>query len=196
MGVRSVGPRHQRIDVLVEMAAGEPGEEIAQVSVGFHAVHLAGADQAGEARPGTAALVVVGKIADILQAQGELDAELEMHLSRLPDAQERQDADSIAHIRYSCAGIRLARIDHERGELQVIYDELAEAFSIMMQTGRADWIGGIGLLLGQVLAMAKQTHEVLTALGHARAAVERFGDAGGLAHCDNLIEMISTREAT
>ena len=43
------------------MTVGKPGEEIAQVGIGFDAVHLAGSDQAGEARPGTAALIVAGK---------------------------------------------------------------------------------------------------------------------------------------
>lgn len=116
-----------------------------------------------------------------------------MHLSRLPDAQERKDAGGIAHIRYSCAGIRLTRGDHERGELQVIYDELAEAFGIMTQVGRADGIGGIGSLLGQVLAMAGQTDEALAVLGKARDAFERLGKAGGLAQCDELISVVSER---
>ena len=56
-----MSPGHQRVDILVEMAVGELGEEIAQVGVGFHAVHLAGSDQAGEAGPVPAALVVTGK---------------------------------------------------------------------------------------------------------------------------------------
>ncbi len=39
------------------MAIGEPGEEIAQIGIGFDAIHLAGGDQAGEARPVPSALV-------------------------------------------------------------------------------------------------------------------------------------------
>ena len=125
-----------------------------------------------------------------------MDAALEMHLSRLPGAEERKDADSIAHIRYSCAGIRLARGDHERGELQVIYDELAEAFGIVMQIGRAEGIGGIGVLLGQVLAMARQTDEALAVLSTAQEAFERLGNAGGREQCDQLIRMISGGDDT
>lgn len=34
-GSRCMRPWHQRIDVLVEMAVGEPGEEITQVGIGF-----------------------------------------------------------------------------------------------------------------------------------------------------------------
>lgn len=52
-----VGPGHQRIDVLVEVAIGQLGEQIAQISIGFDAVHLACADQAGEAGPVAATLV-------------------------------------------------------------------------------------------------------------------------------------------
>ena len=43
------------------MAVGEPDEEIAQIGIGLDAVHLAGADQAGEAGPITTALIVPRK---------------------------------------------------------------------------------------------------------------------------------------
>ena len=43
------------------MTVGELGEEVAQVSIGLYAVHLAGSDEACEARPRTAALIVAGK---------------------------------------------------------------------------------------------------------------------------------------
>jgi hypothetical protein len=51
-----VGPWHQRVDVLVEMAVGEPDEDIAQIGIGLDAVRLTGADQTGEAGPITTAL--------------------------------------------------------------------------------------------------------------------------------------------
>jgi len=44
-----MGPRHQGIDVSVEVTLGQLGEEITQIGIGFDAVHLAGADRAGEA---------------------------------------------------------------------------------------------------------------------------------------------------
>jgi hypothetical protein len=56
-----VSPGHERVDILVEMAVGEPGEQIAQVGVGFDAIHLAGAYQAGEASPVPSALVMASK---------------------------------------------------------------------------------------------------------------------------------------
>ena len=56
-----IGPGHERVDVLVEMAIGQLGEEITQIGIGFDAVHLACADQAGEAGPVAATFVMAGK---------------------------------------------------------------------------------------------------------------------------------------
>lgn len=43
------------------MSVGEAGEKIGQVGVRLHAVHLAGTDEAGEAGPIPAALVMAGE---------------------------------------------------------------------------------------------------------------------------------------
>lgn len=43
------------------MAIGQLDEQIAQIGIGFDAVHLAGADQAGEAGPIAPALVMAGE---------------------------------------------------------------------------------------------------------------------------------------
>jgi hypothetical protein len=56
-----VGPGHERVDVLVEVAIGQLGEQIAQISIGFDAVHLACADEAGEAGPVAATFVMSGE---------------------------------------------------------------------------------------------------------------------------------------
>ena len=56
-----VGPRHQGVDVFVEVAVCQFREEIAAAGVGLNAVHLACADQAGVARPVSAALIVAGE---------------------------------------------------------------------------------------------------------------------------------------
>ena len=114
-----------------------------------------------------------------------------MHMSRLADAQSMKDIDSIAHIRFSCAQIRLQRGDHERGEMQTIADELGEAFSIVQQMGRADGIGSIGALLGQVLAMGGHMDEAIKVLELAKGAFSKLGVAAGVAHCDQLIAQIS-----
>ena len=53
-----MGPWHQRVDVLGEVTVGDADEEVAQVSIRLDAIHFAGADQAGEAGPVAAALVM------------------------------------------------------------------------------------------------------------------------------------------
>ena len=64
-----------------------------------------------------------------------------MHLERLPIAQEMKDIDFIAHIRFSCAQIRLDRGDHEKGGIQAIFEELSEAYEISLKLQRPDFIG-------------------------------------------------------
>ena len=53
-----MGPWHQRVDVLGEVTVGDADEEVAQVSIRLDAIHFAGADQAGEACPVPATLIV------------------------------------------------------------------------------------------------------------------------------------------
>jgi hypothetical protein len=105
-------------------------------------------------------------------------------------AQELQDINGIAHIRFSCAQLRLQRGDHESGGLQMIHDELAEAFEISHKLQRPDFIGGIGLLLGQVLAMGGQQEQAVEVLRAAVAAFEKIGQAEGAAQCREIMEMI------
>ncbi|MCP3972747.1 MAG: hypothetical protein GY717_20985 [Rhodobacteraceae bacterium] len=97
--------------------------------------------------------VTKGKIADILQMRGNLDGALAMHLERLATAEAMQDLDGMVHVRFSCAQIRLQRGDHEQGGMQLIYEDLDEAFGGARQLKRPDAIGAIGVLLAQVLAM-------------------------------------------
>jgi tetratricopeptide (TPR) repeat protein len=131
-----------------------------------------------------------GKIADILQRQGDLDGALAMHLERLPVAQEMQDIDSIAHIRFSCAQIRLARGDHEKGDIQIVFEELIEAFEISDKLQRPDAIGPVGNLLGQVLALGGHPDEAVNILETAGAAFAKIGQADGAAQCRQLIAQI------
>jgi tetratricopeptide (TPR) repeat protein len=137
-----------------------------------------------------AVAITRGQIADILQAQGELGEALDMHLSRLADAQSMKDIDSLAHIRFSCAQIRLQRGDHKRGEMQTVLDELIEAFALVRQSGHADGISGTGALLGQVLAACGFKVEAVEVLELARSAFLELGAVDGVAHCEQLIAHI------
>ncbi|MGE0680185.1 MAG: CHAT domain-containing protein [Candidatus Binatia bacterium] len=119
--------------------------------------------------------VTMGQIADILQQRGEMEEALRIHLEeRLPTALVMQDLDSIAHIRFSCAQIRLSRRETWQSELQTIYEELAESFAIYQKIQRIDGIAVVGQLLGQILAMGGLRDEALTVLEQSARAYEKM----------------------
>jgi len=100
------------------------------------------------------------------------------------------DIDGIAHAKFSTAQIRLQRGDHQTGGLQQIYQDLDEAFTISLKLGRPDFIGWIGQLLAQVLAMGGQQDAALKVLDHAEAAFDKMGNAQGLGYVKQLRDMI------
>jgi len=137
--------------------------------------------------------VTQGRIADILMARGELDEALALHEQRLPVALKMNDIDSVAHIRFSMAHIRLQHGDHERGGLQTIQEELAEAFAISRKLDRPDFIGAIGQLLAQVLALGSRQDEALAVLDQAESAYRRLADGQGEVRVRQLREAIAGR---
>jgi tetratricopeptide (TPR) repeat protein len=169
-----LGRRHQQSGNL-------PAAEKAFVEA---AQHFAEAGQERER------VIALGDSADILQARGELDEALALHEQRLPIAQQMNNIEIIAHIKYSTASIRLQRGDHQTGGLQQIYEDLNEAFTISLKLGRPDFIGGIGQLLAQILAMGGLKEEALEVLDYAEAAFDKIGNAQGLTHVRQLREMI------
>ena len=134
--------------------------------------------------------ITKGKIADILQRRGDLDGALAMHLERLPIVEDMGDLESRAHIRFSCAQIRLARGDHERGGMQQIFEEVDAAFRDALQIQRADFIGPIGMLLGQILAGSDQTDAAIQVLTLARDAYDRLGFAQKVADCTEFLTQL------
>ncbi|MEM1152102.1 MAG: hypothetical protein AAGI03_16425, partial [Pseudomonadota bacterium] len=137
--------------------------------------------------------VTRSRIAQMLSAEGKFDAALDMHLERLPIVQELGVLDGLAQLRFSCAQIRLKRGDHERGEIQTIHDELAEAYAIARHLQRSDFIGSIGSLHAQVLAMGRLFDEAIEVLHTATAAFDKIGQTQPAAHCRQLIETIKSR---
>ena len=120
--------------------------------------------------------VTMGKIADILQQQGETAEALRIHIEeRLPVAEKMEDLDQIAHIRFSCAQIRLSISGLEQEDGQVILDELSESFTINSKLKRIDGIAYVGSLLGQVLAMVGYAKEAVDVLGQSAAAFKKMG---------------------
>lgn len=80
----------------------------------------------------------------------------------------------MAHIRYPCTHIRLARGGLQGDEGQTIIDELAESFTLTQKLQRVDGIAFVGALLGQVLAAVGLADEARTVPDHAAAAFERL----------------------
>ena len=113
-----------------------------------------------------------------------------MQIDRLPAVTALGDHEGLAHIRYSMANIRLARGEHESGNLQQIYEELAEAFHLSCQYGQPDAIGGIGLLLVQVLAMGGLRDEALETLNTVEDAFTTLRDLDGVGRVRELREAL------
>ncbi|MDZ7855685.1 CHAT domain-containing protein [Sphaerotilus sp.] len=141
--------------------------------------------------------VTQGKIADILQSRGQLDEALALHLERLPVAQRLGDIDSLAHIRFRTALLRLQRGDHVRDPqaLQGIHDELAEAFGLSLKLQRPDFIAPIGACLAQVLAVGGLPEEALTVLDTAEGGFRTMGDTNGIAEIHQLRQQIRAASA-
>ncbi|WP_374246836.1 hypothetical protein [Zoogloea sp.] len=134
--------------------------------------------------------ITQGRIADVLFAQGQLDEAMALQAERLPAVTEMGDDEGLAHVLFSMAHIRLARGEHESGNLQQIYEELAQAFQLSCQHGQPDAIGGIGLLLVQVLAMGGLRDDALDTLNVVEDAFTTLRDTDSLARVRDLRGML------
>ena len=120
--------------------------------------------------------VTMGQIADILVQRGETDEALRIHMDeRLPVATKIKDKENIAHIRFACAKIRLDTGGLEKGDAQIIVDELMESFSICKQIQRTDGIAMVGNLLGQIMAKRGHPNDALTILDQSGTAFQKLG---------------------
>jgi hypothetical protein len=120
--------------------------------------------------------VTMGRIADIMEQRGELDEALQIHLKeRLPMVVRLRDVDSIAHIRSSCAQLRLARSHPSPSEVQTAVDELRESFALLSELGRADGLAVVGEVLGLVLEAVGSHVEALQVLDVSATAYEKLG---------------------
>ena len=130
--------------------------------------------------------IAQGKIADILHARGQLDEALELHLARLPVAEAMEDADSLAHIRFSCARIRLQQGKGQAETLEIAIKELRESFSIAQRLQHPGAIGPIGQLLGQVLADIGEKEAAQAVLTASREAYVLLGNEREVQAVDDL----------
>lgn len=134
--------------------------------------------------------ITQGRIADVMFAQGQLDDAMALQAERLPVVTELGDDEGIAHVLFSMANIRLARGEHESGNLQQIYEELAEAFQLSCRHGQPDAIGGIGMLLVQVLAMGGLRDDAMDTLNVVEEAFTALQDVDSLARVRELRGML------
>jgi len=135
--------------------------------------------------------VTLGQIAQIHQARGELDQALALNEQRRPIAESLGDLDSLAHIGFLSARIRLERGDHQRGELQAIHDDLAKSFAINCKLEHPNGIGAVGVLLAHVLALGGLKDEALEILKAAEQAWSKLGNTQGIANIAALRAMIA-----
>lgn len=134
-------------------------------------------------------IVELGKIAENLEKLRKLDNAIEIHIrDRLPAAEKMGDLDTISHIRLCCARIRLHRGGLNRGEAQIIYDELKVSFEISRQIARPDQFGWAGLHLGRLMAITGRTEEALAVLD---AAGEAFTT---LQQPENLVRVLALQK--
>ncbi|MFD2233225.1 hypothetical protein ACFSNB_05350, partial [Phaeospirillum tilakii] len=126
--------------------------------------------------------VTMGQIADILMARGELDAALKIRQEEeLPVYDRLGDNDGIAAVRFNCAQILLAKEGLTEGNAQALVEDLAESFSRLQKSGRADGLVAVGTLFGQILAACGAAEPALSVLESAAQAAERLGWAKRLA---------------
>jgi len=117
--------------------------------------------------------IAIGKIANILTARGDFDEALRIHIEeRLPVAEAMKNLNDIAIVRFSCAHIRIERGGLKRGEIQTIYEELAESFDINTKLQQIDGIAYSGKMLGKILMIAGLSEEARIPLERSAAAFE------------------------
>ena len=134
--------------------------------------------------------VTMGQIAEVLRARGQFDEALRIHEERLPTFEQLGDVDGLAHVKFSIAQLLLDRSDREGGDIQAIYDNLAEAFALSVDSGRADAIAGIGIVLAEVLARGGFIDEALAVLAQAETANIALGRERGLERINQLRQEI------
>ena len=172
-------------DIPEDMRAGfglEMGDLAASLGRAFDAesAYRAGVAAAPDEH---ARAVAMGRVADILQARGELDEALRIRREEtLPVYERLGDVHSRAVALY-----RIARLLIEAGGLDdaralEIHAVASEAFTIARRLKLANGVAHTGALLAQILARAGRISEALPVLDEAEAAFAKLSNAAGVAH--------------
>ncbi len=135
----------------------------------------------------------LGKIAGVLQKQGHLDEALRAREERISIFETLNDDAELAYAKVETAVLMLQREDSGRGDLQTLFDHLADAFKIVSSRGDDKGIAAAGSLLAQVMAMGGLVDDALEVLEVAESAYVELGDEAGIAYAAMLRETIETR---
>ena len=130
--------------------------------------------------------VTMGHIAQILHAKGDLDAALQMHRDRLQLA----DLEVRAHALCNIGQLLIESKGWEHGRGQEILDATSELFDLSLKLERTDFVGHIGSIYAQVLAMAGLRDKALAVLDQAEAAYAKLQKQSGLDHVRELCNRI------
>ncbi len=132
----------------------------------------------------------MGKIADILQARGQLDEALRIHEEELlPVAEQLKDVDALIHSRAMTAQYRLSSENPEPEEIRRAMTDLSQAHKLAKEYGRLDFICMTGFLLGRVLLAVGGREHAIPMLTEARAGFIQLEQPHMAEQIDRLLEL-------
>lgn len=136
-----------------------------------------------------------GKVADILQARGQLDEALRIRLEEeLPVYEKLGDVHGTFTTQFKIARLRLSRNEHETQEgFMAIHESLREAYDIAVQMGIPDGISAVGPLYAQILALGQAFDPALAVLEQVDGACAVLGDEAGRQQAAQLRQQIEVR---
>ena len=141
--------------------------------------------------------VTMGKIADILQARGDLNEALRIHEEeRWPVAEKLGDSDSMIHILINTARIRAAKGINDQETFERIRHDLSQAYTLAKKLTRLDAICAAAFDLGQLLASVGAENEAKPLLIEARDGFSRLGLPRYVEHIDAQIKKLDAQPDT
>ena len=137
-----------------------------------------------------------GKIADILQARGQLDEALRIRLEeQLPVYEKLGDVREKAVTHFQIASLRLDRNEQQTEEgFVAIFESLREAFDIAAQMRIPDGVSAVGPLYAQILAMGQAFAPALAVLAQVDEACAVLGDEAGRRRAADLRQRIEAMQ--
>jgi tetratricopeptide (TPR) repeat protein len=128
-------------------------------------------EQAKELLPsGRRQAILLGEIARIRTARGELDAALLLHQEALGVYETSGDLDGKANTLWS-----MAQIEVRQQKWQEAFHHLADSYATFQQIGRLDGVCLVGSDLGLMLCMASEKEQGIAILIRSRDGFKKLG---------------------